>query len=186
MHYCCLIITKEFPSNTVIDNVMKPYCEEDFYHNQDENKRPLFMWGYYIVGGRYLGQLKLKVNQDDDDWKFYSERSRSDYLFRSYLLERFRQYAENSNNVYSFYEQDYYRGMGLREGFLYVDGAKIADVINMDRVGCCICVDAEGNAYAREYYDGQHWIYNEHFDEQVKEVLSKSGDYYACIVDIHD
>ena len=34
--------------------------------------------------------------------------------------------------------------MGIRDNFLYVDGAKIDDLLNFDDVNCYICIDSDG------------------------------------------
>lgn len=31
MHYCSIIITKEFPTNDVLEEILSPYNEDDYY-----------------------------------------------------------------------------------------------------------------------------------------------------------
>ena len=149
MHYCTLLITKEFPSDEVILNIMSPYDESRDDDGDRTGDYPIFQWDWYQVGGRFNGSLKLKVDKDDEkyEWKYIIREDRNKRLFHSYLLTKMKDFAK-SNILYA--EEDYFKTMGLRDGFLYVDGAKISDLLNFDEVECCICIDKDGNAIARE------------------------------------
>ena len=35
MHYCVLLITKEFPSESEIDEIMQPYCYSNIEYDED-------------------------------------------------------------------------------------------------------------------------------------------------------
>lgn len=60
MHYCCLVITREFPSDQVLGKALEPYNEDLFYENKyDGRAYPEFMWDWWKVGGRYTGQFKV-------------------------------------------------------------------------------------------------------------------------------
>lgn len=62
MHYCCMVFTKEFPSQAVLEKVLKPFNSEEVYGQPEENiVYPAFTWDWWRVGGRYEGKLKLKV-----------------------------------------------------------------------------------------------------------------------------
>jgi hypothetical protein len=76
--------------------------------------------------------------------------------------------------------------MGANEEFLYVDGARIKDLLNFDEVSCYICIDADGNAIAVESWDGNNFIKDENFDEKLKAIKENSKEYFATILDIHD
>ena len=87
-----------------------------------------------------------------------------------------------------FTEEDYFPAMGSRDGFLYVDGALIEDLINFDDVVLeCFClVDADGNGYARQYWDGRKYTENPGFDSTVKAICEAQKDCYVVTVDLHD
>ena len=174
MHYCCVIFSKEFPSDAVISKMLSPFYEDD---ETRSCKYPAFLWDWYGLGGRYNGLLKLstKKNSDKYEWGYYIANPRAGRLFRSYLLEEM------------IVEEIFFPSLGFRDGFLYVDGAKISDTINVDDLINCYCfIDINGNGYAREHWDGEHLTKNENFDELIKSTIKNSQDYYACIVDLHD
>lgn len=188
MHYCTLLITKEFPTDEVISNIMRPYDEELVEYDDNGNRiggRPVFLWDWYQIGGRYNGSLKLKIDRTDKkyDWGYYSREGRNKRLFHSYLLTKMKDFAKSS---FLFTEEDYYGSMGSRDDFLYVDGGKISDLLNFDEVECYICIDKEGNAIARETWDGSSFVTDEKFDEKLAEIKKQSPDCFATILDIHD
>lgn len=187
MHYCCVIFSKEFPSDTVISKMLIPFCE---YDETRSCEYPAFLWDGYRLGGRYNGKLKLSTKKDSDkyEWDYCINNPRAGRLFRSYLLEELI-----VNNVkhkfYSFAgrEETFFPSLGFIDGFLYVDGAKISDIINIDELMECYCfIDVDGNGYAREHWDGEHFTKNGNFDELIKSAIKNSQDYYACVVDLHD
>lgn len=58
MHYCTLLITKEFPTDEAISDIMRPYYEELVEYDDNGNRigeRPVFLWDWYKIGGRYNG-----------------------------------------------------------------------------------------------------------------------------------
>lgn len=189
MHYCALLITKEIPTENEISDIMKPYCEENAEYDKKTEKRiseyPVFEWDWYQIGGRYNGSLKLKVDIEDTyyDWKYYAKEERNKRLFYSYLLTKMKNF---SGNTFMYTEEDYYRSMGRNDGFLYVDGARINDLLNFDEVECYICIDIDGNAIARETWNGSTFIKDEQFDEKLKEIKDKSKNYFVTVLDIHD
>lgn len=85
-----------------------------------------------------------------------------------------------------FFEEDYYSSMGSRDGFLYVDGAKIDDLLNFDDVNCFICIDSNENVIVRETWDGHNFIEDEQFDEKLAKIKENSKGMFATILDIHD
>lgn len=188
MHYCVLLITKELPSEEEIYEIMQPYCERD--NEYDENGEritpyPLFEWDWYAIGGRYSGLLKLKVNEDDEyyRWKYYSKEDRNKRLFYSKALSDIKKFAKND---WKYREEEYYATMGYRDGFLYVDGARIDDLNNFEELQCYICIDADGNAIARSTWNGNDFIKDENFDEKLETIKRNSGGMFATIIDIHD
>lgn len=186
MHYCCVIISREFPTDNVLEKILKPYNEEDFYSKTENATYPVIMWDYWQVGGRYNGQLKMTIEKDNDQWKYYQKNARSESLFRSYLLDNMREYAKGSGKAFVYREEDFYYSIGYRDCFLYVDGAKISDVSNIEDVGCYYFIDADGNAFTRSYFNGHDCIDCPDFDKELKAAIQKSKDCYICIVDLHD
>ena len=90
MHYCCFIFTKEFPTDEILQKVLKPFNSEGFYSNSNENSvYPMFTWDYFRLGGRYSGMLKLEVKENDEKykWEFYENNPRNNRLFRSQLID---------------------------------------------------------------------------------------------------
>lgn len=186
MHYCCYVITKDFPTDEIIEKALEPFNEDAFYEKElSDEDRPAFLWDWWMLGGRYCGKFKLKVDREcDPKWKFYrEEKPRSTTVFRSRTLDFMHWHCPRQ----PFDEEHFYGQMGMRDGFLYVDGGPIADMINIDTeaVECFCIVDAEGNGYARERYDGKAWIDNVDFEEQAKRIISESKDCYIAVADIH-
>lgn len=91
MHCCILLITKEFPTDEAISNIMRPY-DESLDEYDDNGKRigdyPVFQWDWYRIGGRYNGSLKLKADKTDEkyNWRYYVSEERNKRLFHSCLL----------------------------------------------------------------------------------------------------
>ena len=53
MHYCCMVFTKEFPTQAVLEKVLKPFDSEDVYDQPEETRvHPAFTWDWWQVGGR--------------------------------------------------------------------------------------------------------------------------------------
>ena len=182
MHYCCLIITKEFPTNDLLNEILKPYYEEDFYNqeNYENLPYPVITWDYWQLGGRYDGQIKLIANPNDNKyrWKYYEYIPRAGRLFRSALLE----YRIKEGNC----EEDYFNTMGYRDGYIYVDGAKIKDIQNLDKIGCFSFIDKNGTPYTRSYYNHGTFIDNPEFEKQLKKAFNDSQDCYVSCIDLHD
>lgn len=180
MHYCVHLITKTLPTEKEIGEIMKPY-EDD---NVEDLSSSVFTWDWWVIGGRYGGRIKLKVDMEDEEyrWKFYSSEPREGRLFHSLLLaeirERFPRYRGE--------EEDWFVYLGARDNYLCVDGAKIKDIINLENLDCYICIDVDGKAIARERWNGEDFIKDQDFDKKYEEILEKSKDYFLTVLDIHD
>ena len=187
MHYCCLIITKEFPSDDVIENVLKPFNDEDYYvEPEDTRVRPAFLWDWYSVGGRYGGSIKLRADLDDEKykWRYFVNEPRNGRLFRSTLLDKLENRSKNRWNA--AYSENYYLDyMGFNDHFLYVDAALADDIQNISEMNCWCFVDQNGNAFARDYYTGELET-NKEFDTQLSRVKENCSGCYICVVDLHD
>ena len=191
MHYCLMLLTNDFPTDAVIEKALEPYNSETWWKKYDETKddsdHPLFTWDYWQVGGRYNGKLKLRYDHNDDSseyrWMFMALEPRVGRLYRSYLLE-----TVHKLNRPIFIEDDYLNSVGARDGYVYVDGGKIADMLNFaDEYSRCYCaIDADGSAYARERWDGNNWIDDTEFEDKIKAVCENKTDGYVVFIDIHD
>ena len=189
MHYCLLLITKELPSKEQIKKIMDPYYEGNAEYDEETEERltpyPVFEWDWYQIGGRYNGLLKLKVDENDDyyGWKYYSREGRNERLFYSHLLSEMKKFAKGS---LMYAEEDYYGSIGYKDDFLYVDGAKVDDLLNFDDIGCYFCIDADGNAIARDTWNGKEIVKDNDFDEKLEEIKKNSKGMFVTVLDIHD
>ena len=193
MHYCVLLFTKELPSEEKIAEIMHPYYEENAEYDEETGKRlnpyPVFEWDWYQIGGRYNGSLKLSVERDKEYYNFgyYSREDRNKRLFYSSLLSDMKEFAEMGNAPsWKYSEEDYFNSMGYRDGYLYVDGARVDDIINFEEQNCYICIDVDGNAIARETWNGNNFIKDEQFDEKLEEIKRNSKGMFLTVLDIHD
>lgn len=182
MHYCLLLITKEMPSENRISEILKPYDEENWKCDKSGEviSFPIFTYDWWEIGGRYSGKLKLKIDNNDEkyDWEYISNRNKK--LFHSKLLTD----LQKSKKI--LFENIYYRSMGSRDGFLYVDGARIDDLLNFDEIDCFVCIDFDENVIARETWNGHAFIKDEDFDKKLAEIKAKSKGMFATILDIHN
>lgn len=182
MHYCLLLITEEIPSEDRISEILQPYNEENLECDKSGEAIPfpIFTYDWWEIGGRYSGKLKLKIDNNDEKygWEYISDRNKK--LFHSKLLTD----LQKSKKI--LFENIYYRSMGSRDGFLYVDGARIDDLINFDEIDCFICIDSEENVIARETWNGHTFLKDEDFDRKLAEIKKKSKGMFATILDIHN
>ena len=192
MHYCLMFLSKDFPTDDVINAALKPFSDDVVYKDADEDGTnivyPAFTWDWWQVGGRYNGKLKLKYDLNDDTseyrWMFTAREPRIKRLFRSYLLEAF---METKKSPF-FFEDDYLSSMGARDGYLYVDGGKIVDMLNFkEECTKCFCyLDTDGNAYARRTWSNHEWVEDAAFEDKVKAACENRTDGYVTIIDLHD
>lgn len=182
MHYCLLLITKEMPSENRISEILKPYDEEKLECDKSGEviSFPIFTYDWWEIGGRYSGKLKLKIDNNDEKyvWKYISDRNKK--LFHSKPLTD----LQKSKKI--LFKNIYYRSMGSRDGFLYVDGARIDDLLNFDEIDCFVCIDFDKNVIARETWNGHAFIKDEDFDKKLAEIKAKSKGMFATILDIHN
>ncbi len=186
MHYCCLIVTKEYPTDDVLNKVLQPF-NDDVVYEKENKEHPSFTWDWWQVGGRYSGMLKLSVlgNEDKYKWSFFAKTPRFKELFRSQLLDDVNKLAKSSN--YPFFEEEFYFfPMGFRDGYIRVDGGCTDDITNLENVECYCCVDDNGVGYARESWNGKEFITHEDFDKKLEEIKKNAKGKYVCIVDLHD
>ena len=185
MHYCIHLFTKELPTETEINDILSPFnSEEVFKDDEEQTEYPAFTWDYFLIGGRYGGALKLKIQTEEDDeyrWRFYERNPREGRLFHSSLLRKIRERFVD----YESREEDWLRYMG-DASFIYCDGAKIKDLVSKDTLGCYGFVDIDGTAYAREQWTGNGFIKHDDFDERYQKTLNERSDCFLTVLDIHD
>lgn len=196
MHTSMVVITREFPTDEVLDKVMEPYNDEAFYEkysDEDEIPKdaewPKFTWDYFVVGGRYGGRLKLRMDMEDQTykWGFYAKEPRAGRLFRSTLCERVDA-ARREHTIFSSFEDEYRGYLGAPEGYIRVDGCKVKDVIDFEKTvleGSFGIIGKDGKVICREYY-GEKFEENENYEEEVKEELKDVQDCYVTYLDVHD
>lgn len=180
MHYCVHLITRELPTEEEISKIMKPYNNDMV---EDYGDVP-FSWDYWVIGGRYGGRIKLRIDEEDEEyrWQFYSQEPREGRLFYSSILKQIRYSFPGLRNS----EEYWYQYLGYQDKYLYVDGARIKDILNFEDLGCFICIDINQNVIARETWNGENFITNQSFDAEYKRILEESKDYFLTILDIHD
>ena len=192
MHYCVHLLTKELPSENKIAEIMKPYNSESVYCSDEGSKQidyPIFTWNYYRIGGRYKAELKLKVdergseNSEYYNWGYYDRQDRNGRLFWSNLLSTLK---ENITPEWMYHEEDWFMNMGFGDGYILVDCAKQSDIINIDKLGCYICILPNGSAIARDSWNGKDIIKDENFDEKYKQAIVDNMDGFITVLDIHD
>ena len=192
MHYCCLLFTDKIPSEEEIHNRLQPFYEPAFFEDDSADKEyPRFLWDWYSIGGRYKGGIKLKVDFEDKEnrekyeWLYLTRNLRNKRLFISSLLTHLEKTAQEKK--YSFYdESEWFSSMGIEDGFLYVEGAEVNDILNYEDLSCFCYLDSNGTANARSYWDGVQWIDNKNFDEELEEVKNKNKGKFVTIIDLHD
>lgn len=192
MHYCVHLLTKELPSENKIAAIMKPYNSELIYGSDEEDKQidyPVFTWDYYQIGGRYKAELKLKVDEEGSanreyyNWGYYDRQDRNGRLFLSSLLSTLK---ENITPKWMYHEEDWFMNMGFGDGYILVDGVKQSDVLNINKLGCYICILPDGSAIARDSWNGKDIIKDEKFDEKYKQAITDNMDGFITVLDIHD
>ena len=186
MHYCLMLFTKDCPSKNDIDNIMQKYNYDNVYSDDEkEIEYPQFTYDWYEIGGRYNGDIKLKVDKENEiyKWQYFVRKKRNGRLFWSYLLSEMEEFSKKS---FMYNEENYFCSMGFRDGFLYVDGAKISDILNYEDLDCYTFIGIDGEAYSREWWNGKDFIQNEDFEERLMNEKEKSKDLFITIIDYHN
>ena len=109
----------------------------------------------------------------------YLGRQRNHKYFIANMLDKVKEKAE-----IWFEEEDYLIYMGLKDNVLYVDGAYYEDIIDFDITSCFLVIEEDEYINVREKWDGDNWIENKNFDDEVKQLDLK--DKFITIIDFHD
>lgn len=192
MHYRIHLFTKELPTEDQIQDIMAPYYDDAVYGDSDDESRttekdivyPAIMLDYFTIGGRYCGQLKLKMDNDNEEyeWNYYAKTPREGRLFHSSLLKKIREEFKRS---WDKREEEWYGYMG-DGSYILVDGARICDILNIDEITCYGFVDINGQAYSCESWNGSEFEEHPHFENLYKQKLNEYKDYFLTVLDIHD
>lgn len=192
MHFCLYLYTHDFPTDKVIKQALAPYYEYAADEEIIEDRPQVIKWDGYVIGGRYGGKLQLRMNTEigADKYEFgqYLKLRRAGRLFRHTLLERVALEMSTGYDPVRVYEDDVLCYMGARTGALWVDGAWIPDLRNLNQIAdqaFCV-IDADGRASARQTYTRGEWVYDEHFDDKLLAIADKNkNNCYLTVLDLH-
>lgn len=70
--------------------------------------------------------------------------------------------------------------------YIYVDGARIRDILNIDELSCYGFVDIDEQAYASESWNGSTFVKHPDFENLYKQKLNEYKDCFLTVLDIHD
>lgn len=185
MHYCIMVITKDFPTDEVIEKKMSPYYE--YALDEEAAEHPPIQYDGYCIGGRYCGRVKLKVDRNADDeyeWGFYGREPRAGRLYRSMMFEE----LNNKKPVHWWHEENYHPYLGYWDGYLRVDGAKISDVIDFEELvinhGYGF-IGKDDEIFCRQYWNGESFDEDPEYENKVREAIRDVQDCYVTVIDIH-
>ena len=172
MHYKGHLITKKIPTEDKIREILEEY-EEDLEKEQE------FAWDWYTIGGRYGGRIKINFNPNENEDNWYGFRDRNNKYFISQAISEIKERAR------PYYEElEWLQYMGIRDNVLYVDGAYYKDIIDFDLTDCFLVIDDEEKLYVRKKWNGEDFIKQNDFDDEVKKIDLK--DKFITIIDFHD
>ena len=172
MHFKGHLVTKKLPTNDEISKILEKYRED-----LDEEQE--FSWDWYEIGGRYGGKIKINFNPDDNEEEWYCFQDRNNKYFISQAINELKE------KIKPYYDEiEWLKYMGLREKVLYVDGAFYKDMINFDLSDCFVVIDDKETLYVRQKWNGDDWITNEKFNDEVSKIDLK--DKFITIIDFHD
>ena len=187
MHYCIQVITKDFPTDEILEAALKPFYEEDFYAKLDKDESllsPPILWDWWQLGGRYGALLKIDVsgeNAEKYNLVYYPKEKRSGRLFRSAFLEKAKLGVDFLADLS---ETDALVYMGIRDDIIYADSAPIKDLKKCaDGFGLILPTD---EVFVRRYWNRREWVENPEFDQIREKALSDYRDCWISVVDIHN
>ena len=193
MHYCIHVLTKEFPTMDMLEDIMIPYYEEEYYrqaYDEEGNKRddieePGILWDFWLIGGRYNGRIKLKIDESNNEyqWQYMMsyDKPRNGRLFWCAMLNKIKEYVPKHAAI----EEEYFNYLGYREGYLRVDSAKISDTCNLSELSCYAFINPDGTLCVREEWNGSDFIEDPDVDSKYRQAVDDNSDGYLTIIDIH-
>lgn len=193
MHYSVLVLTEKLPTKEELDKILSPYNDEELdkidslLTQQERIEKFPFNWDYYQIGGRYGGNIKYKIK--DDDYKFYNHNL-NHIKFISALFDKLR---DNYKDRMSFFEGkleecDFIQYLGIHDNIIYCDGTYIKNIENIEKLkdfGCYI-IDKNKNVFFREAWNGSEFIKNKNYSNELSKILEEQSDCFLTIIDIHD
>lgn len=184
MHYPIYLFTDEFPTDEVISKAIAPFDQ----NSEETNPNPIISFDYCVLGGRYNGAIKLRCDDDDENYKWfqYLPTCRAGRLYRSYVMEALNKHCRFPESE----ETQYLSSFGRRDGFIYVDGCLVRDIANMDyvRTGSWGYIDAvSGQSSAREFWSvGKKEILNNpEYDRELQDTIAARMSGYITMLDFH-
>ena len=184
MHICVYLFTKNLPSDNDIDKILAPYNE-----HTEQDKCQELRWDSWTVSGRYSGLLKLKINENDEKykWGFYVDQPRAGRLFRNQFIEHLIDFCKNTKKSmqYGFFgfnntEAQFFNYSGFRDGYINVDGCKISELYNYDDVL------TRGYGFIDIPFDQDMTRDRcEDYDSELKTAFERNRDNYVTILDFH-
>ena len=132
-----------------------------------------------------LEALKLKVDENDNtyNWMWCEHNPRNGRLFWCSLLSTLQKHITPS---FMYSEEDWFSSLGISDGYIRVDGAKLKDVLNLDDLGCYIYILPDGSAVARSSWNGNSFIEDKNFDDKYAKALEDNMNGFITVIDIHD
>lgn len=191
MHYCIHAYTKEFPTDDVIERILSPYNEVDYYKADENTPRPLFLWDWWQLGGRYGGRLKLIATKETHsryEWVFRARERRAGRLYRSDLLEKCARGTQDPYNRYQKNEEEVFPYLGILGGTIRIDGGWLPDIENRGEIAddCWGIVTDDGTAIVRDVWNGEKFEETPDFDARARLVMERcENDHYLTVIDIH-
>lgn len=203
MHYCVYLFTKELPNDEQIQKIMYPYSEYAVENEKavDPDSKVDISWDSWDVGGRYGGLLKLKCLDKEDDvyrWNFYVDTPRAGRLFRCRFLENLLNVAKENGRLmllngfcgFNDIEGHFFDYSGIRDGYVYVDGCKISDLLPSKEVmggGYGFVDDVFGKQSTRSFWDREMLLLtdNPEYENELKDAFDRNKDGYLTILDLH-
>ena len=197
MHYAVILITKTILDNNKIKKTIQKFNEEDLFREDEDGKclaeklsreeyikRYPFSWDSFTIGGRYGGHVKYKMQ--DDDYAYYGCNLNGKTI-KSGLFDNMKKHYKDFFG--EFNETDCVRYIGFNDEFIYCDGAEISKIENIDKFkdfGCYVYDAINDVAYGRELWNGNEWIENNKYPEQLKTIIENNKNAFLTVLDIHN
>lgn len=191
MHYSLLVLTEKLPTKKDLDKILAPYNDDKLYDEKNDttlvdtltseemlSKFP-FTWDWYQIGGRYGGNIKYKM--DADDYKYYNHNLNHKKFISTFF--------DNLQKKDTFFDEcNYAQYLGTHDNIIYCDGAYIKSIKNIKALkdfGCYI-IDKNKKVFYREAWNGNEFIKNKNYSNELVKILDEQGDCFLTILDIHN